>query len=249
MKILVPIKRVVDYHVKIQVKSDESGVVLDNVKMAINPFDEIAVEEAIRLKEKGIAQEVVVISIGERKCEETLRHALALGADRGILIHLDTELEPLIVAKCLKKIVQDENADLVLMGKQAIDNDYNQTGQLLAGLLDWPQSTFASNIKIQDKNVTVIRELDTGLETVQFTLPGIITADLRLNVPRYPSMPNIMKAKQKPLTILTESEIKLDTAPRLKILSVCTPPKREKGIKVNSTQELLDKLHNDAKVL
>ncbi len=249
MKILVPIKRVVDYHVKIQVKGDGSGVVLDNLKMAINPFDEIALEEAIRLKEKGIATDIVAITIGEKKCEDILRHALALGADRGILMLVESELQPLGIAKCLKALVQEEKADLILMGKQAIDDDFNQTGQILAGLLEWPQATFASKIEIVGENVTVSREVDGGSEVVAIKLPGVITTDLRLNVPRFPSMPNIMKAKQKPIKILSTSELNIDLKPRIKTLEVISPAKRAKGIKVNSIDELLDKLHLDAKVL
>lgn len=249
MKILVPVKRVVDYHVKIQVKRDKSGVELNHVKMSINPFDEIAVEEAVRLKEKGIATEIMVISIGPKKSDEVIRHAMALGADKGILIESEQDIEPLAVAKCLKAITDQQNPNLILMGKQAIDDDSNQTGQLLAGLLNWPQATFASKIEMNDNTATVTREVDGGLETLSVKLPAVITTDLRLNTPRYPSMPNIMQSKQKPLDVIPVDSLNINVNPRFTILEVNEPEKRSAGIKVNSINELLDKLHNESKVL
>lgn len=253
MKILVPIKRVVDYNVKIRIKADQSGVELANVKMSMNPFDEIAVEEAVRLKEKGIATEIVVVTIGPPVAQDIIRTAMAIGADRGILVTTDlatdTALEPLAIAKCLKAIVEKEQPKLVLMGKQAIDDDSNQTGQMLSALLGWPQATFASKIAIQGDTATVTREVDGGLETLAFTLPGIITTDLRLNEPRYAALPNIMKAKSKPLATHKPEDFGQTFAPRLKVLSVAEPPKRKGGIKVESVDALIDKLRNDAKVI
>jgi electron transfer flavoprotein beta subunit len=249
MKILVPVKRVVDYNVKIRVRPDGSGVELSNVKMSMNPFDEIAVEEAIRLKEKGAAEEIIVVSIGPKKAEETLRTGLAMGADRGILIETDETVEPLAVAKLLKKVVEEENPDLVIMGKQAIDDDCNQTGQMLAALLNWPQGTFASKVELSDGKVAVTREVDGGLQTVSLNMPAIVTTDLRLNEPRYASLPNIMKAKKKPLDSKTPQDYGVDIGRRLEVLKTTEPPKREAGIKVGSVSELVDKLKNEAGVL
>ena len=249
MKVLVPVKRVVDYNVKIRVKADGSGVELANVKMSMNPFDEIAVEEAVRLKEKGIATEVVAISIGVTQAQETLRTALAMGADRAILIPVEGDVEPLAVAKLLKAIVAKEAPELVLLGKQAIDDDCNQTGQMLAALLDWPQATFASKVEIADGKATVTREVDGGLETLALSLPAIVTTDLRLNEPRYASLPNIMKAKKKPLDTVTAADLGVDVAPRLKVLKVAEPAKRQGGIKVPDIATLVDKLKNEARVI
>jgi electron transfer flavoprotein beta subunit len=249
MKILVPVKRVVDYNVKIRVKSDGSGVDLANVKMSMNPFDEIAVEEAIRIKERGEASEVVAVSIGPVKAQDTLRTALAMGADRAILVKTDAMVEPLGVAKLLKRVVEDENADLVIMGKQAIDDDCNQSGQMLAGLLGWPQGTFASKIELADGKVRVVREIDGGLETLLLSRPAVITTDLRLNEPRYASLPNIMKAKKKPIDETTPEALGVDIAPRLKVIEVAEPKVREAGIKVDSVAALIDKLKNEAGVL
>ena len=249
MKIVVPVKRVVDYNVKIRVKPDGSGIELANVKMSMNPFDEIAVEEAVRMKEKGGAKEVVVVSIGPAKAQETLRTALAIGADRAILIETDEAVEPLAVAKLLKAIVEAETPDLVVLGKQAIDDDCNQTGQMLAALLGWPQGTFASKVEPAGGSVSVTREVDGGLETVKLSLPAIITTDLRLNEPRYPSLPNIMKAKKKPLDVKKPADLGVDVAPRLKVVKTSEPPTRKAGIKVNSVSELVDKLKNEAGVL
>ncbi|TVR09224.1 MAG: electron transfer flavoprotein subunit beta/FixA family protein [Salinarimonadaceae bacterium] len=249
MKILVPVKRVVDYNVKIRVKPDGSGVELANVKMSMNPFDEIAVEEAIRLKEKGKAEEIVVISIGPQQAQETIRTALAMGADRGILVKADAMVEPLAVAKLLKAIVDKEEPGLVILGKQAIDDDSNQTGQMLAALLGWAQGTFASKVEVGDGSVDVTREIDGGLQTVTLKLPAIVTTDLRLNEPRYASLPNIMKAKKKPLDETSAEELGVDVAPRLKVLSTGEPPKREAGVKVASAAELVDKLKNEAGVI
>ncbi len=249
MKILVPIKRVVDFNVKIRVKSDNSGVELANVKMSMNPFDEIAVEEAIRLKEAGTATEVIAISIGPEKAQEQLRTAMAVGADRGILVQTDDEVEPLAVAKILKAIVDKESPDLVIMGKQAIDDDSNQTGQMLAALLGWPQGTFASKLDIADGSLKVTREIDGGLETLALKMPAIITTDLRLNEPRYAKLPDIMKAKKKELETLSPSDLGVDTAARLETLKVSEPPVRQGGIKVADVDELIDKLKNEAKVL
>ncbi len=239
MKILVAIKRVVDYNVKVRVKPDGSGVDIANVKMSINPFDEIAVEEAIRLKEKGAATEVITVSIGPKNCQETLRHTLALGADRSIHVDCTDSPEPLAVAKILAKVVEQEGPALVILGKQAIDDDCNQVGQMLSALLDWPQGTFASELEISGETSTVTREVDGGLETVSLKLPAVITTDLRLNVPRYATLPNIMKAKQKPLTTIEASTFNLDLAPRLTCLKVAEPPTRKSGIKVESVADLV----------
>ena len=242
MKILVPVKRVVDYNVKVRVKSDGSGVDIANVKMSMNPFDEIAVEEAVRLKEKGVATEVIAVSCGVAQCQETLRTAMAIGADRAILVQTDEELQPLAVAKLLKALVDKEQPGLVILGKQAIDDDCNQTGQMLAALLGWGQGTFASKVVVGDGTVDVTREVDGGLQTVQLKLPAIVTTDLRLNEPRYASLPNIMKAKSKPLAIKTPDELGVDITRRLEVLKVAEPPKRQAGDKVASVDELIDKL-------
>ena len=249
MKILVPIKRVVDYNVKIKVKSDNSGVDLENVKMSMNPFDEIAVEEAVRLKEKKICNEITAISIGSAKSEETLRTALAVGADKGILVETEENVQPLEVAKILKEIINKNSPDLVLMGKQAIDDDSNQTGQMLSALLGWPQGTFASKLEINEKKINVTREIDGGLETLNMELPAIVTTDLRLNEPRYASLPNIMKAKQKPIEKISPGDLNIEIKQRLKTLKVTEPPKKESGIKIDSVQELLSKLHDEEKVI
>ena len=249
MKILVPVKRVVDYNVKVRVKPDQSGVDLANVKMSMNPFCEIAVEEAIRLKEKGVATEIVVASIGPAQAQETLRTALAMGADRGILVETDGAVEPLAVAKTLKAIVAEENPDVVILGKQAIDDDANQTGQMLAALLDWPQGTFASEVVIADGKANVTREIDGGLQTVALELPAVITTDLRLNEPRYASLPNIMKAKRKPIDMKKPEDFGVDFAPRLEVIKVTEPAKREAGIKVADVAELVSKLKDEAGVL
>lgn len=249
MKILVAVKRVVDYNVKIRVAADESQVDLNNVKMSINPFCEIAVEEAIRIKEAGKADEVVVVSIGSKACQETIRAALALGADRGILVETDQDTQPLAVAKLLKKVVDDEQPGLIITGKQAIDDDSNQTGQMLAALLDYPQGTFASEVSLGDNEVEVTREVDGGLETVALKLPAVITTDLRLNEPRYAKLPNIMKAKKKPLDVIAAADTGIDIAPRLQTIKVSEPPTRSAGIKVSSVAELVDKLRNEAKVI
>ncbi len=249
MRVLVPVKRVIDYNVKIRVKADGSGVETANVKMSMNPFDEIAVEAAVRLKEAGTVQEIVAVSIGAPQAQETIRTALAIGADRGILVTQDGNVEPLAVAKLLKALVEREKIDLAILGKQAIDDDSNQTGQMLAALLGWGQATFASKIEIADGKALVTREVDGGLETDEIALPAVITTDLRLNEPRYASLPNIMKAKKKPLDTLTPADLGVETAPRLKILKVTEPPKRVAGVKVASVQELVDKLKNEAKVI
>jgi electron transfer flavoprotein beta subunit len=249
MKILVPIKRVVDFNVKVRVRPDGAGVDTANVKMSMNPFDEIAVEEAVRLKEKGTATEIVAVSCGVAACQETLRTALALGADRAILIQTDVELQPLAVAKLLRAVVDKESPRLVILGKQAIDDDANQTGQMLAALLDWPQATFASKVDIAETKATVIREVDGGLETVDVDLPAVVTTDLRLNEPRYATLPNIMKAKKKPLETLTPDTLGVDVAPRLKTLRVTEPAKRKGGGRVADVKELVAKLRNEAKVL
>ena len=249
MKILVPIKRVVDYNVKIRVKADQSGVELANVKMAMNPFDEIAVEEAVRLKEAGKATEIVAVSAGPAQCQETLRTAMAIGADRGILVESDADLQPLAVAKLLKAIVDKEQPKLVILGKQAIDDDSNQTGQMLAALLGWPQATFASKVEVAADSVQVTREIDGGLETLSLPLPAVITTDLRLNEPRYATLPNIMKAKKKPLETLAPAALGVDVAPRLTTLKVVEPAARSAGIKVADVAQLIDKLKNEAKVL
>jgi electron transfer flavoprotein beta subunit len=249
MKVLVPVKRVIDANVKVRVKSDQSGVELNNVKMAMNPFCEIAVEAAIRLKEAGTAEEVIVVSAGPTTSQETLRTGLAMGADRGILIEGDASLEPLAIAKLLKAIVEREEPGLVIMGKQAVDGDNNQTGQMLAGLLGWPQATFVSKIKLADGGMEAVREVDGGLETVKTGLPAVVTVDLRLNEPRYASLPNIMKAKKKPLDVLSPGDLGVDVSPRLTLLKVTEPPSRKAGVKVASVGELVDKLKNEAKVI
>jgi electron transfer flavoprotein beta subunit len=249
MKILVPVKRTVDANVRVCVSKDGSGIETANVKMAMNPFCEIAVEEAIRLKEAGKAREVVLVSIGTSKCEEILRSGLAMGADRAILVETDTTLQPLGIAKALKAIVGEESPDMVILGKQAIDDDNNQTGQMLAALLGWGQGTFASKVEPADGRVTVTREVDGGLETVSLALPAVITVDLRLNEPRYIKLPNIMKARKKPLDKLTPGDLRVDLSPRLRVLGVAEPPRRSGGIKVGSVEELVDKLHNKAKVI
>jgi len=249
MKILVAVKRVVDYNVKIRVKSDGSGVDLANVKMSMNPFDEIAVEEAVRLKEAGIATEVVVVSAGVTQCQETLRTALAIGADRAILVESDADLQPLAVAKILKALSDKESAQIIILGKQAIDDDSNQTGQMLASLLDIPQATFASKVVVADGKATVTREVDGGLETIALTLPAVITTDLRLNEPRYVTLPNIMKAKKKTIDIVKPEDLGVDIAPRLKTLKVEDPPKRSAGVMVADVAALVDKLKNEAKVI
>ena len=249
MKILVPVKRVVDYNVKVRVKPDGSGVDTANVKMSMNPFDEIAVEEAIRLREAGKASEIVVVSVGPQQAAETIRTALAMGADRGILVKTEAMPEPLAVAKILKGVVEAEQPGLVILGKQAIDDDCNQTGQMLAALLGWPQGTFASNVVVGDGSVDVTREVDGGLQTVSLKLPALVTTDLRLNEPRFVKLPNIMKAKKKPLDVLKPADLGVDIAPRLVTLSVQEPPKRQAGIKVDSVATLVDKLHKEAHVL
>ena len=249
MKVLVPVKRVIDANVKPRVKADGSGVELSNVKMSMNPFDEISVEEAIRLKEAGTVSEIVAISVGPQQAQETIRTALAMGADRGILVKTDEVLEPLAVAKVLKGIVEEEKPELVILGKQAIDDDSNQTGQMLAALLGWSQGTFASKVEIADGKATVTREVDGGLQTVELSLPAIVTTDLRLNQPRYASLPNIMKAKKKPLDEKAPDDYGVDTAPRLKILKTEEPAGRKAGVKVKDVAELVDKLKNEAGVL
>jgi electron transfer flavoprotein beta subunit len=249
MKVLVPIKRVVDFTVKVRVKPDGSGVDLDNVKMSMNPFDEIAVEEAIRLKERGVATEAVVISIGSGACQETLRTALAMGADRAILVETEIEIQPLAVAKLLKTLVLKEQPQMVILGKQAIDDDSNQTGQLLAALLDWPQATFASKLEVANGKAVVTREIDGGLETLELPLPAVITTDLRLNEPRYTTLPNIIKAKKRPLDILKVADLQVDVTPRLTTLKVEAPRPRKAGIRVASVEELVSKLRNEAKVI
>ena len=249
MKVLVPVKRVVDYNVKVRVKSDGSGVDIANVKMSMNPFDEIAVEEAMRLKEAGKATEVVVVSCGVTQCQETLRTAMAIGADRAVLIETDVELQPLAVAKLLKALADKEQPQLIILGKQAIDDDCNQTGQMLAALLGWPQATFASKLVIDGDKATVTREVDGGLETLTLSLPAIVTTDLRLNEPRYVTLPNIMKAKKKTMDIVKPADLGVDVAPRLKTIKVAEPPKRSAGIKVPDVTTLVDKLKNEAKVV
>ena len=249
MKVLVAVKRVVDFNVKIRVKADNSGVETTNVKMAMNPFDEIAVEEGIRLRESGATDELVVVSLGVQQCQETIRTALAMGADRGILVQTDDELQPLAVAKLLVEVVGREAPDLVIVGKQAIDDDSNQTGQMLAALLGWPQGTFASKLTLGEGMVEVMREIDGGLETVALKMPAVITTDLRLNVPRYASLPNIMKAKKKTIDVLTPAELGVDTTPRLVTLKVEEPPRRQAGVKVADAAELVYKLRNEAKVI
>jgi len=249
MKVLVAVKRVLDFNVKARVKADGSGVDLANVKMSMNPFDEIAVEEAIRLKEKGIATEIVAVSMGPTQAQETIRTALAMGADRGILVKCDETVEPLAVAKILKALADSERPDLVILGKQAIDDDCNQTGQMLAALLGWPQGTFASKIEKTDGSLKVTREIDGGLQTVDIKLPAVVTTDLRLNEPRYASLPNIMKAKKKPIDEKSPAELGVDAKRRLKVLKVSEPPKRASGIKVESVAQLVDKLRNEAGVI
>ena len=249
MKVLVPVKRVVDYNVKVRVNSDNTGVDIANVKMSMNPFDEIAVEEAVRLKEKGVVTEVIAVSCGVDKCQETLRTAMAIGADRGILVETDAELQPLAVAKLLKALVDKEQPGLIILGKQAIDDDANQTGQMLAALADLPQATFASKVEVADGKASVTREVDGGLETLSVNLPAVITTDLRLNEPRYVTLPNIMKAKKKPLETVKPADLGVDVSPRIKTLSVAEPPKRSAGIKVPDVATLVAKLKTEAKVI
>jgi electron transfer flavoprotein beta subunit len=249
MKVLVPVKRVIDYNVKPRVKADRSGVDLANVKMSMNPFDEIAVEEALRLKEAGKASEIVAVSIGVQQCQETIRTALAMGADRGILVKTDAQLEPLHVAKILKGIVAQESPGLVILGKQAIDDDCNQTGQMLAALLGWPQGTYASKLEIADGKLKVTREVDGGLQTIALNMPAVVTTDLRLNEPRYASLPNIMKAKKKPIDEKSPADYGVDVTPRLKVLEVVEPPKRQAGVKVADVAELVHKLREEAGVI
>jgi electron transfer flavoprotein beta subunit len=249
MKVLVPVKRVIDYNVKVRVKADQTGVDLANVKMSMNPFDEIGVEEAVRLKEKGKATEVIAVSIGPQAAQETIRTALAMGADRGILVKVDGDVEPIAVAKILKGICDAERPSLVILGKQAIDDDSNQTGQMLAALLGWPQATFAHKLELGDGTAQVEREIDGGLQTVEIKLPAIVTTDLRLNEPRYASLPNIMKAKKKPIDEKSPADYGVDTTPRLKVLKVTEPPKRQAGVKVKTAAELIDKLKNEAGVI
>jgi electron transfer flavoprotein beta subunit len=249
MKVLVPVKRVIDYNVKVRVKSDQTGVDLANVKMSMNPFCEIAVEEAVRLKEKGVAEEVVAVSIGPIQAQETIRTALAMGADRGLLIQSDTDVEPLEVAKLLKAVVDEEHPDLVLMGKQAIDGDNNAVGQMLAALLDWPQATFASKVEVDGKKVRVTREVDGGLQTLELDLPAVVTADLRLNEPRYASLPNIMKAKKKVIDVKPVADYGVSLTGHLKVLKVTEPPRRTAGVKLESAADLVDKLKTEAGVI
>ena len=249
MKILVAVKRVIDYNVQVRVKEDGTGVVTDNVKMSSNPPDDNAIEEAVKIKETGKATEIIAITVGEEKSQDTVRKALAVGADRGILIKTEGTVEPLAVAKALQKIVEKEKPDLVFMGKQAIDDDCNQTGQMLSALLNWPQATFASKIEVKEKTLEVTREIDEGLETIEVNVPAIVTCDLRLNEPRYASLPNIMKAKKKPLEILTAEELGIDTKPRVQQIKVEEPPNRKAGIKVANVAELVSKLKNEAKVI
>ena len=249
MKILVPVKRVVDYNVKVRVKTDGSGVETAGVKMSMNPFDEIAVEEAVRLKEKGVATEIIAVSLGVAQCAETIRTALAMGADRGILVESEADLQPLAVAKMLAAIVRQEDQKLVILGKQAIDGDRSATGQMLAALLGWPQGTFASKLTIDGGRIAVTREVDGGLETVDLALPAIVTTDLRLNEPRYASLPKIMKARNKPIVTMKPADLGVDPAPRLTVLSVAEPPKRKAGVKVGSVAELVSKLRTEAKVI
>ena len=249
MKVLVPVKRVIDYNVKVRVKADGSGVDLANVKMSMNPFDEIAVEEAIKLKEAGTVSEIVVLSVGPQQSQETIRTALAMGADRGVLVKTDDLVEPLNVAKIIKAVSEEENPDLIILGKQAIDDDSNQTGQMLAALLGWSQGTFASELKISDGKANVVREIDGGLQTLEIKLPSIITTDLRLNEPRYASLPNIMKAKKKPIDEKLPEDYNLEISPMLEIVKVSEPAQREAGIKVETVEELVDKLKNEAGVI
>ncbi|HWY17044.1 MAG TPA: electron transfer flavoprotein subunit beta/FixA family protein [Rhizomicrobium sp.] len=249
MKVLVPVKRVIDFNVKVRVKGDQTGVDLSNVKMSMNPFDEIAVEEALRLREKGKATEVIAVSIGPQAAQETIRTALAMGADRGILVKAEGDVEPLAVAKILKAICEEEKPGLVILGKQAIDDDSNQTGQMLAALLGWPQGTFAHKIELSDTAISVEREIDGGLQTVELKLPAVVTTDLRLNEPRYASLPNIMKAKKKPIAEKTPADYHVDATPRLKVVKVSEPPKRQAGVKVKTAAELIDRLKNEAGVI
>ena len=249
MKILIPVKRVVDYNVKVRVKADQTGVELANVKMSMNPFDEIAIEEAVRLKEAGAATEIIAVSIGVTQCQETLRTALAMGADRAILVETTQDVQPLGVAKLLKAIADKESPQLIILGKQAIDDDSNQTGQMLAALLGWSQATFASKVVVNGSEASVTREIDGGLETVAVKLPAIVTADLRLNTPRYATLPNIMKAKKKPLDVFTPETLGVDITPRLTTLKVAEPPKRKSGVMVADVAALVDKLKNEAKVI
>lgn len=249
MKILVAVKRAIDYNVKARPKSDGSGVDLANVKMSMNPFDEIAVEEAIRIQEAGNAEETIAVSIGPKQCQETLRTAMAMGIDRGILVETDEEVQPLAVAKVLKAIVEKEQPDLVMLGKQAIDDDSNQTGQMLAALLGWSQGTFACGVELGDDALTVRREIDGGIQTIKLKMPAVVTSDLRLNEPRYVKLPNIMKAKKKPMDVLTPDELGIDVAPRLSIVKVAEPPARAGGVKVEDVAELVEKLRNEAKVI
>ena len=249
MKVLVPVKRVIDYNVKVRVKADKTGVETSNVKMSMNPFDEISVEEAIRMKESGVVEEIIIVSIGVQQCQETIRTGLAMGADRGIHVKSDEDLEPLAIAKILKHLVEKESPKVVILGKQAIDDDSNQTGQMLAALLGWSQGTFASKIELKEKSIQVTREVDEGLETIEINLPAIITCDLRLNEPRYASLPNIMKAKKKPIEQINASDLGVDTNPRIEHIKIEEPPKRKAGIKVASVEELVQKLKNEAKVI
>ena len=249
MKVLVPVKRVIDYNVKVRVKADETGVELANVKMSMNPFDEIALEEAIRIKESGNASEVIAVSVGVQQCQETIRTALAMGADRGIHVLHDGDLEPLVVAKILKELADKEGPSIIIVGKQAIDDDSNQTGQMLAALLGWGQATFVSKIDIDGENIKATREVDGGLETLTVKIPAVLTTDLRLNEPRYASLPNIMKAKKKPIEQVTPDELGVDPSNRLQVLKVSEPPSREAGVKVSDVGELVDKLRNTAKVI
>ena len=249
MKILVAVKRVIDYNVQIRVKEDGTGVVTDNVKMSTNPPDDNAIEEAVKIKESGKATEVIAVTIGEEKAQETVRKALAVGADRGIHVKAEGVIEPIAVSKILQKVVEKEKPDLVFMGKQAIDDDCNQTGQMLSSLLDWPQATFASKIEVKDGKLEVVREIDEGLETIEINTPAIVTCDLRLNEPRYASLPNIMKAKKKPIEQMSASDLGVDTAPKIQQIKVEEPPKRKAGIKVSSVAELVQKLKNEAKVI
>jgi electron transfer flavoprotein beta subunit len=249
MKVLVPVKRVIDYNVKVRVKSDGTGVETANVKMSMNPFDEIGIEAALRLKEAGSAEEVIAVSIGVAQCQETIRTALAMGADRGVLVETEEGAEPLAVAKILKAIIEKEGPEIVILGKQAIDDDSNQTGQMLSALLGWSQATFASNIELGDGTADITREVDGGLETIKVKLPVVVTTDLRLNEPRYASLPNIMKAKKKPIDMMSPADLGVDMTPRLKTLSVVEPSKREGGVKVESVEELVEKLRNEVKVI
>ena len=249
MKILVPVKRVVDYNVKVRVKADQSGVELANIKMSMNPFDEISIEEAIKLKEAGAATEIIAVSVGVVQCQETLRTALAMGADRAILVETSAELQPLAVAKLLKALCEKESPQMVILGKQAIDDDSNQTGQMLAALMNWPQATFASKVTVRGDMAEVMREIDGGMETIEIKLPAIITTDLRLNTPRYATLPNIMKAKKKPMDVMTPEALGVDVTPRLKTLKVVEPPKRKGGVILPDVAALIDKLKNEAKVI